>query len=162
MSSRIDELWPHIKKVYRRTGRAGNPSSRTSRSTVPSKSADITSIVSLGKQSQVSNTAPSQPHYIDAPSRIIWDALVEMLVDIVTYTATSDAIFDDIVEILAPIIASRGDVRNALERRNADAVWLALFRLEMKSKVPSAINVIKMRVPKVMDPGSRCRWAALR
>jgi hypothetical protein len=153
MAGRVDEAWAVVRRVWRtRTGRAGNPGQRSGG---VGRKADIASIVSVGNgKSEVAQSASQQQHYIDAPSRIIWEALVEALVNIVTYTATSDVIFDDMVDILAPILATREDVRNALETRNADAVWLALFRLGAEHG-----EVVQPQVPAGSD---RWTWGALR
>jgi hypothetical protein len=159
MSGRIEEAWPQIKKLYRlRTGRAGNPSARVLRGTASSET-DITSIVSVGRK-EVSQ--PTAQLYVDAPSRIIWDALVNMLIDIANYTATNDVMFDDIVAVLAPVIISRPDAREALETRNADAVWLALFRLESQSSRTRTKAVIEVAPLSSPLASSEYQWAALR
>jgi hypothetical protein len=165
MSGRIEEAWPQIRKLHHlRTGRAGRPSSRTQRAITYSKAADITSIVTVGRKKEVEQPVQQQ-HYVDAPSRIIWDALVDMMVEIVTYTATNDVLFDEVVEMLAPVITSRTDVRNALESRNADAVWLALFRLHSaacgKTEIleQSVEDVVQLMMPLAR---SAYQWAPLR
>jgi hypothetical protein len=160
MSGRVDEAWPQMKKLYRlRTGRAGDPLAHRQRGTA-SSTADITSIVSVGKRKEVSQ--PAVQHYIDAPSRIIWEALVSTLVDVITYTATNDVLFDDVLEMLAPVITSRPEVRQALELRNADAVWLALFRLEAKSTEQRSKLVANVAPLKMPLASSGYQWAPLR
>jgi hypothetical protein len=176
-------------KVWKtRTGRAGNPNTGSQRSGVATKStaistrfgdaqpaiavskgadlkaisastsADLKAMSTVTKPKNNTQVVPQQ-HYIDAPSRIIWDGLVEMLVHVVTYTATSDMIFDDIVEILVPVLQTREDIKRALETRNADAVWLASYRLDMKS---DATSQRLLSQPKMRNDEKSWRWAALR
>ncbi|KAH8909552.1 hypothetical protein BR93DRAFT_975791 [Coniochaeta sp. PMI_546] len=57
----------------------------------------------------------------------VWTAVVRLLTSIVSYVRLDDSIFDQILELLIDVAASMGDVRQALEDVNADAVWLALY-----------------------------------
>jgi len=74
-------------------------------------------------------------YYVQAPVRIIFDAFITLLCRIVSYVDISDEIFDEALEILLPAAEMRGDVREVLEQRNPDAVWLALLRLENNREV---------------------------
>jgi hypothetical protein len=129
MSSRILEAWPGIMRIYRtRTGKAGArfaPNRATGSSTTKT-----TTIIRTHNNQEVSKPTPEQ-NYIDAPSRVIWEALVQLLIAIVNNVALNDDNFENVVGMLAPVVASRSDVRQALESRNADAVWLALWRAEV-------------------------------
>ncbi|KAF2434605.1 ARM repeat-containing protein [Tothia fuscella] len=128
MSGRISEAWPSIKRIYRtRTGKAGSRFA-SSRSIRPSTTKTVDFIIT--QQNQQLSQSSAQAHYVDAPSRIIWDSLVQLLTTIVSYVATDDEAFEDTIQMLAPVITSRTDIREALEGRNADAVWLALFRMD--------------------------------
>ncbi|APA15077.1 hypothetical protein sscle_14g098470 [Sclerotinia sclerotiorum 1980 UF-70] len=66
----------------------------------------------------------------------MWESMVKLLTALVECTDISDEAFDDVLNILASIIAERRDVREALSAVNADAVWLVLqagVRHEMKT-----------------------------
>jgi hypothetical protein len=56
----------------------------------------------------------------------VWEAVVRLLVVMVEHVRIDDEMFDEVVEILADVIPSRRDVRDALSLVNADAVWLAM------------------------------------
>lgn len=127
MSSRIDEAWSHIKRIHRlKTGKA---SQRVAGSVPIGSSGTMISNIVRAPGREVTTTN-GQQHYIDAPSRIIWESLVRLLSTIVRYVAVSDNIFDDILDIVSPILASQPDIREAMSTRNPDAVWLALWRTE--------------------------------
>ncbi|KIW02075.1 hypothetical protein, variant [Verruconis gallopava] len=170
MTGRIEEAWPQIRKIWKtRTGRAGNPGSQTKRAGETSNSISFSSIATSGGTKKMTQEGTTQPHYVDAPSRIIWDGLVCMLVDIVTHTAINDAIFDDVVEMLSPVLTSKPEVYKALEMRNADAVWLALFRLDREQLQRSQVGVdlaedfeLTVTQSNKLLATSEYNWAALR
>lgn len=57
----------------------------------------------------------------------LWEAVVQMLVAIVSYVRVEDDAFEDILELLADDVLPRNkEARQALEAVNADAVWLAM------------------------------------
>ncbi|QDS74929.1 hypothetical protein FKW77_004309 [Venturia effusa] len=127
MSGRIDEAWLHIKKIHRlKTGKA---SKRLAGSLPVGSSETMISNIVHAPGREVAVTTGLQ-HYVDAPSRIIWDSLVRLLSTVILYVAVSDNVFDEILDMLSPILASQDDVREAMETRNPDAVWLALWRTE--------------------------------
>ncbi|OAA58759.1 HEAT repeat protein [Cordyceps fumosorosea ARSEF 2679] len=61
-----------------------------------------------------------------SPARI-WAAVVALLTAVVAHVRIEDAMFDDVLELLADVLEKRPDARKALEVINADAVWLALY-----------------------------------
>jgi TELO2-interacting protein 1 len=150
MKGRIEEVWPIIQKVYkRRTGRAGGQTDKTSRAASKSST---TAIVAFENR-QFSK--PDDGHYyVEAPARIIWNGLVELLIRITTYVTVTDGIFDDILEILLPVIESREDVRHALDARNPDAVWLAIFRskAQRQGRVQAVEQVTTTRLEPQSEP----------
>ncbi|CAN8096986.1 unnamed protein product [Discula destructiva] len=59
----------------------------------------------------------------------LWDAVVLMLIAIVSYVRVDDQIFEDILELLADdVLPHNEEARKALEAVNADAVWLAMLQ----------------------------------
>jgi hypothetical protein len=85
-----------------------------------------------------------EQYYVQAPARIIGEALVTLLCRILRYVGVSDEIFDECLEMLIPVAEKREDVREVLEERNPDAVWLALWSRE---KVKSGDSAKEMRKP---------------
>jgi TELO2-interacting protein 1 len=64
--------------------------------------------------------------YQDTPSRVVWNSLEQLLCTIVRHVHIDEAKFEDILDILRPLIATREDVRATLEEYNSDAVWWRL------------------------------------
>jgi len=60
-----------------------------------------------------------------------WEAMIGLLVAIVGHVHLDDDAFDEILRTLGQVV-ERADVREILERVNADAVWLALCMLGNK------------------------------
>ncbi|PHH87588.1 hypothetical protein CDD83_8666 [Cordyceps sp. RAO-2017] len=58
-----------------------------------------------------------------SPARM-WDAAVKLLTAIVSYVHVEDAMFDQILDLLSDTLEHNGEVREALETINAEAVWL--------------------------------------
>ncbi|MCJ1247989.1 hypothetical protein MMC30_005204 [Trapelia coarctata] len=59
-------------------------------------------------------------------SRQIWEALVGMFVEVAMHVRVDADMEDDLMEMLAPLMERRSNVRDALEALNQDAVWLHL------------------------------------
>jgi hypothetical protein len=154
MSRRILEAWQIIKRIYRtRTGKAGtqllNP-----RSLHPSTK-DLGAIASRKGQELLQYN--NQKGYVDAPSRIIWESLVQLLISVINYVGIDDDSFEDTVDMLAPVAASRSDVQSALERRNSDAVWLALLRTEVQTPRGN-LTVEKLPTSRQCTPACKPQW----
>ncbi|KAL2201224.1 armadillo-type protein [Corynascus similis CBS 632.67] len=61
----------------------------------------------------------------------VWEAAVELLTAIVAHVRLEDDMFDDILELVVDVLPQHGELREALEIVNADAVWLALYERGM-------------------------------
>jgi hypothetical protein len=57
----------------------------------------------------------------------LWEAIVSLLVAVVTYVRMEDEMFDEILDLLADELEKNEDARESLEVINADAVWLLRF-----------------------------------
>lgn len=69
-----------------------------------------------------------------------WDAVVAMLVAIVSYVRVEDTTFDDILDLLADDVLPRNvEARKALEAVNADAVWLAMYERGLVEMLPTPV-----------------------
>lgn len=58
----------------------------------------------------------------------LWEATVKLLTAMVSHVRLPDEIFDDILDLLAEALEKDGEVREALETINADAVWLVRYQ----------------------------------
>ncbi|TKA51799.1 hypothetical protein B0A49_12930, partial [Cryomyces minteri] len=123
MKGRIDSIWDDVRKMY---------ISLTKKTAVLERS--IPKSVQPFQPPKISGTvskaivpAPSSPPdpYVDAPTRLIRETLIRFMCTLVEYVAIDDKTFDDIVAMLAPYLMQRPQIRETLERRNPDAVWLA-------------------------------------
>ena len=65
--------------------------------------------------------------YVDAPTKMIWNGLVTLLCAIARHVTVRELRFDQVLDMLEPVL-ERGDVREALDGANADAVWLRIYR----------------------------------
>ncbi|KAK7516809.1 HEAT repeat protein-like protein [Phyllosticta citriasiana] len=70
---------------------------------------------------------PPSTFYTTAPTRIIRAALTRLFAAIITHVTLSDAAFDQALALLLPRVVADEELRTAFERRNADAVWLAMM-----------------------------------
>lgn len=126
MRSRIDSAWPVLKKLYLRTGnrKLGTTHVQKMKSI---KREDLSRIAGNKDHSVPSPNEASPAIYIDAPTRIIWDALERLLCTISAHIHIAAEAFDDVLDMLAPVLATP-QVKAALDKRNADAVWLRLYK----------------------------------
>jgi hypothetical protein len=58
---------------------------------------------------------------------VVWEAVLGLLTAIVGYVRVEDDMFDDILGLVVDVLPRHGELREALETVNADAVWLALY-----------------------------------
>ena len=142
MRSRIEGAWDTLKKVHLRTqdrsSKSSNKRSSSARAgllTGGLKVRDVESgISSLTLSSSHSTPSPSmhldRPElYTSTPTRMIYDALTRCLCAIASHVAVRDEQFEELLDMLDPVLA-RPDVRSALDKANADAVWLRLYKKE--------------------------------
>ncbi|GAB1738303.1 hypothetical protein NU219Hw_g2845t1 [Hortaea werneckii] len=136
MRTRIIELWPGLAEVYRRTARdivSNSGSGKVDDLKKRPPGQEITSVTARKSHNPAFDRAirtmyDSPTHYIDTSTRLVWDALVEVLTTVIKHVPLSPEFFDDALEMLAPVLDTRPDVWKALEAENADAVWLLLMK----------------------------------
>lgn len=127
MRTRIEECWGVLGRVYKRTQQRerSHPSRSNGLKTIETgmSSLDITS----------TSTSSYRPElYIDAPSRMIRNSLVNLMCKIAAHVTIRDERFEETLGMLEPEL-EREDVRRSLERCNADAVWLRMHKKERAS-----------------------------
>lgn len=137
VKSRIEELWPYLRQLLQRrilTMNSKDPIDITSLT----KKLQIASITKLVSSKSIGSATDNQQHfYVQAPTRLLWNSLVSLLSRIVTEVPITEGTFDEMLEVLLPVVEQDGAVRSALETRNPDAVWLALYKnsTSMRSEV---------------------------
>lgn len=99
LTSRVDDAWPDIKRVFtqaiRNVEKEGNPPGKDSKS--------------------------------QSANYKVWDALCKMLISIIDNVQPADEILDDLCHVLrGEGLLARADLRQAVERVNMDLVWLEL------------------------------------
>lgn len=131
MRTRIEDAWDSIMRVYKSTkqNHIRGPASK-------SGAADIATIVrgmnSITMETSKDSTAMSRPElYVDAPSRMIWNSLVNLFSAIARHVTLKEERFDEMLNVLEPVLGKQ-DVREALERSNADAVWLRMYKMALR------------------------------
>lgn len=99
MTSRINESWPAIRRVYTKVYKEWEKENKNKTG-------------SLGAYS---------------PNYRTWDALCRLLVSVVMNVPVSNEVVDEVCEVVgAKVLVERGDLRRALEGINEDAVWLEI------------------------------------
>ncbi|KAL9097452.1 MAG: hypothetical protein Q9165_000348 [Trypethelium subeluteriae] len=150
MKGRIEDLWPSVvdlyaEKVLREVDEAALGGHYRETQGIDHPRDLVLRDLSLERNTTVA--------YIDAPARRIWKALINVLVIFVEYVPVNEEIFDDILRILEPLLEGRDDIRRVLERRNPDAVWLAIAKHDGRAARNEPIN--HERHLAVADPYSR-------
>lgn len=144
MRSRIQDAWDIFKRLHRRTGQRKHTSHRShaQHTLKTTRLAELSNIASTSSSSNTSsteltNTSGRTEIYIDTPTKMIWDALVRLLCAISRHITISDEAFDDVLDMLDPVLATP-DVKDALDKRNADAVWLRLYKKSKRTEAENA------------------------
>ncbi|KAF2277782.1 HEAT repeat protein-like protein [Westerdykella ornata] len=151
MKSRIEGCWDELKSIHKRSMTSKTAQKSTGKKTLISPSTKRESLTSdllitqQARDASGTDTIKSytsldtyQPEkYIDTPTRMIRESLIRLLCSIAQYVGVREDLFDDIVDMLDPVL-QRQDVKEALEVRNPDAVWLRLLR---KSRLSSKGNM---------------------
>jgi hypothetical protein len=145
MRTRVTRVWPALVEIHNRIAKSILQNSRVKTAAASSKqesqrtsssSSSSTAVVlrseSLALAIRRMRAAPAD--YVDSSARTLWEALVRALTAMAEFTALSPELFDEALAMLEPVLDEDKMVRDALERQNADAVWLA--RLRMGSEVP--------------------------
>ena len=135
MKSRIDGAWDVLKGLYNRTGQRTRTHGQPLTQKKPLKTArlaDLSSITGTSRSAtseSIDRTGGSIRNeiYVDTPTKMIWDALVRLLCVISRHVMIIDEAFDDVLDMLNSVL-TRDDVKQALNTRNADAVWLRLYK----------------------------------
>jgi hypothetical protein len=146
MKTRIESAWEMIKLIHRRTvgKREGGGEVKTTKRKKTTRLTDLSNIVTSNTNVSTSITAHSPSSnatllshsevYVTAPTRMIWEALVRLLCAVSRYVHIQDTLFEDVLDMLDPVL-EKEDVKEALECRNADAVWLKLYEKSKQAAV---------------------------
>jgi hypothetical protein len=136
MRSRIDGAWPVFKRLHKRTDQRGgaNGQLKRMRREELGKIAGMTRGGRGDASAELSAAAIRSEIYVDTSARLMWDALVRLLCAISQHVGVSGEAFEEVLDMLEPVLGD-AQVRAALDRRNADAVWLRLYR---RSKAAAA------------------------
>ena len=159
MRTRISQLWPGLLESYKAIAKdivADTRLTSTTKSDLPQQTsaAALVPVNDRLFQRVVTRMYVSPADYSNTSTRLVWHALVNTLTVIVKCVPLSPEEFDDVLEMLAPMLESRLDVRKVLERENADAVWL----LRLKHGAVDAPEVPR----RAFEFGKRkMRWAEI-
>ncbi|KAF9875613.1 HEAT repeat protein [Colletotrichum karsti] len=83
----------------------------------------------LGQQAaDIANNSGSGGLGRFAQAAQVWEAVVRLLVAIVSHVRIEAEIFDEFLDLLADVLDKNPEARQALEVVNADAVWFALYQ----------------------------------
>ncbi|KAK4561723.1 hypothetical protein LTR86_004402 [Recurvomyces mirabilis] len=145
MRSRIVRLWPRLLEMHARiakeimvTGfgaaKAGYREQEIHKSGVVTLVSHNTSL-----QNAIVRLESSLADHTNTNLRLLWAALVRTITASVRFVAPSPDIFDEALDMLAPVLEQE-DIGQALEKENADAVWLA--RLKSGALAPPSMPVV--------------------
>ncbi|KAF2206878.1 hypothetical protein CERZMDRAFT_52211 [Cercospora zeae-maydis SCOH1-5] len=130
MRTRMQQLWPQLQDMYRKTAvdivqsvqprshSIGKAKDQHRNAIVPNNTAFAIALKRM-------NTTPAD--YSDTSTRLLWTSLLGVITSTVKHVSLSPEMFDDALEMLAPVLDD-DEVRAALEMENADAVWLMMLR----------------------------------
>lgn len=140
MRTRIEGAWKLFKAIHARTSKRKDSRTHMSR-TKSATLTELSNIIDPGSQLSTKTDIGSSrlEVYVDSPTRMIWDALVRFLCSISEHMEMKDRYLDDILDMLEPVLA-RPEVKSALDSRNADAVWLRLYKLSKRTAEEKGIE----------------------
>lgn len=136
MKNRIEGIWEVLKALHQRTTKqfsaSGGSSNPIPKNLVISHKHEGGSVIPT-KGSDVDHFRPEK--YVDAPARMTREALIRLLSAVAQYVVVQEDFFENMVDML-DLVLGREDVRQALESRNSDVVWLRLFRKSKQQAGP--------------------------
>lgn len=130
MTSRITESWNELRTVHARCFKSCSRAQPKPALDL-SKEGPRNTIRMTGQEWGKSKTSAvsTVPRYSQGPVGAIWSSLLGLLKVIATNVRVIEPLFDEMMDMVLPILVARKDVQEALNIRNPDAVWLALWRL---------------------------------
>lgn len=142
MRSRILQLWPGLVEMHQKISKdiiqVARPKNRSSEESHEVKSKTVMpSAMALNRA--LVRMQQSHADYSDTSLRTMWSSLVNAMTSIVENVELTPDQFDEAVSMLEPVIEEI-EVRRALEKQNADAVWLIRMRNGAVS-LPKAPNM---------------------
>lgn len=179
MSSRIEGVWPEIRRIWKQTHDSMRPPPKqaqrkgrkaligntgaSGRGLRTTRTEDLVLRPVKGDQQSDSLTfsgstppseadaavSPYKGRYIPTTALTISNALTRFLIAVCSYVRIPETIFTEILNDMlhmALVDEERSDVRQALERLNADAVWLVMERARWK-KEPAVREAWQVRKP---------------
>jgi TELO2-interacting protein 1 len=69
----------------------------------------------------------------------VWEAVSKLLTSMASHVRLTDAMFEDILDLLADLLEKNGEVREALETVDADAVWLKRYERGTAEWLPTPV-----------------------
>ncbi|KAF2736234.1 HEAT repeat protein-like protein [Polyplosphaeria fusca] len=158
MRSRIDGIWKELKRVHRQTLK--QPRDLQGKQQFQGASDHIS--LTNEDDSRRSLTSALEPArttlYVKTPTRMIWDSLMGLLVSITKHVDIRDETFDDIVDMLDPVL-DRPYVREALRDRNPDVLWLREFKMNKLQKGNTKAKVVNRSTSKpTASPIGKTHW----
>jgi hypothetical protein len=175
MKSRIEGLWDDIKTLQSQTrtknnvweGRGTAASNTTSLQLTQAKGGQSLSLMGPNLDGQIQDYSYRPEKYIDAPTRMIREALISLLTSIAAHVTIREELFDEIVDMLDPVLDSRSNVRKALESRNPDAVWLRIYKKSRSAGARSGSESAQATglydsFAKLKTPGEKSHWRFVR
>lgn len=152
MRSRVLQLWPGLVEMHEKIAKdivqVARPRDRSiEQSTSARPGTVMPSAMSLNRALVRMQQSPAD--YSDTSLRTKWRSLVHAITSIVEHVELTPGQFDEAVSMLEPVIEET-EVRRALEKQNADAVWLIRMRNGAASlpKIPNMESTV-------------CRFAAI-
>lgn len=129
MRSRIIELWPGLRDVYRAIVK---DITSIDAPEIPSKSAAgqrSTAVTWAGSslKTLIQHMQASPADYSNTTARLLYQAMLDLLTAIARFVPVPPEIFDEALRMVGPEL-NKPEVADAFERENADAMWLARLK----------------------------------
>lgn len=132
MRTRIQQLWPELQKIHRRVTKDILQSSQRPSQVVARGQSQMTTLMSAELSLALNRMRLAPADYSDTSTRLLWTALVAVIMSITKHVSLTPEMFDDTLQMLEPMLDDE-EVRTVLEEENADAVWLVMIRNGMKN-----------------------------
>ncbi|KAM3416150.1 hypothetical protein BST61_g7758 [Cercospora zeina] len=131
MRTRIQQLWPELQDVYRKTAmniaQSVQPRSHSIRKARDHQHSTAIVPIDTAFALALKRMKATPADYSDTSTRLLWTSLLGVITSTVKHIPLTPEMFDDALEMLTPVLDD-DEVRVALETENADSVWLVMLR----------------------------------